>query len=243
MSIAAISSSFVAAVRERTAVASVDAVAAPRAAAQGHREAGRRHELVDAMSQVLGLEGEQEHSDEQAVFRFAHALMHDLRSMELGGAAEGEPKAHGRGHAWGRREWNDLPQRIDALATAAAANTATPPVDAAAEAPAAAEPADAALSTLPVAPEPEPAPEPLPEMPPPNPLTATSAALHLMQVPSSRLLEAYAALREALGAQPSAAPAESGGDDLATFLAHLSDELAPDAPAALPAGSVLNLTA
>ena len=54
-----------------------------------------------------------------------------------------------------------------------------------------------------------------PEVPPqPSPLTTTTAAVHLMQVPSSHLLEAFAALRQAIGDQADA-----------------------------PAGSVVNLTA
>jgi hypothetical protein len=50
--------------------------------------------------------------------------------------------------------------------------------------------------------------------PQPSPLTTTTAAVHLMQVPSSHLLEAFAALRQAIGDQ-----------------------------ADMPAGSVVNLTA
>lgn len=228
MSIAAISSSFVAAVRDRAVVAPVESTVAPSPAEQAHREGGRRHELVDAMSQVLGIEGEQDHADEQAVFRFAHALMHDLRSLDSGGQTDGAA-GHGQGHAWGRREWNDLPQRIDALATAAAANAAPP----------SAEPTEPAPATPEVAVELPPADVP----PQPNPLTSTSAALHLMQVPSSRLLEAYAALREALGDEATVATSGDDRASLAAFLERLSDGLAPDAPTALPTGSVLNLTA
>jgi hypothetical protein len=76
----------------------------------------------------------------------------------------------------GCRECGDLPQHIDALATAALSQ---------------------------------------PEVPPqPSPLTTTTAAVHLMQVPSSHLVEAFAALRQAIGDQ-----------------------------ADVPAGSVVNLTA
>jgi hypothetical protein len=211
MSIAAISSSFTAAVRERAVPIAVDAIAAPRAPAPAGREGGRRHELVDGMKQVLGVEGELESGDAQAVFRFAHALMQDLRSIDSGAAHEG----HGRGHAWGRRGWNDLPQRIDTLATATAASAA--PIDA--QTP----PAELPLQ--------------------PNPVTTTSAALHLMQVPTSRLLEAFAALHRALGDSVKTTSAETARSDLAAFLGRLSNALAPDAPSSAPAGRWLDLTA
>ena len=204
MSIAAISSSFVSAVRGSAAAPPIEAAAAPRATTYSHREGGRRHELVDAMQQVLGIEREPDKVEAQAVFRFAHALMQDLRSIDGGAAREGP----GRGHAWGRRSWSDLAQRIDTLATAAAAQ---------------------------------------PELPPqPNPVTTTSAAVHLMQVPTSRLLEAFAALRVALGKASSAddaPPATDQRSELAAFLQRLADSLGNDAPASVPAGSVVNLTA
>ena len=75
MSIAAISSGFVSAVRERAGPAPVDAVAAPRALAQARHEGGRRHELVDAMKDVLGVDAPTGPSDEQSIFRFAQALI------------------------------------------------------------------------------------------------------------------------------------------------------------------------
>ena len=174
MSIAALSSSFVTATQALAAPLPLE----PAAAARGsHRDGGRRHELVDAMNQALGQSGPQSKATEQAVFRFAHALMHDLRSIEGDGSRPGP----GRGVAWGQRGWSDLPQRIDALATAAGA---APAADAAAAEPVAS-----------VAPVPD-----VPQQP--NPLTTTSAALHLMQVPSSRLLEAFAALRQARSGWP-----------------------------------------
>jgi hypothetical protein len=245
MSIAAISSSFVSAVRERAPVAPVDAVAAPQGVAQAQREGGRRHELVDAMKQVLGVEGEQDRSDDQAIFRFAHALMHDLRSID--GAGEGE--GPGRGHAWGRRSWSDLPQRIDALATAAGA-----PASAASDAPsepvlppeASPAPATGSVTVVPVvaAEEPAPADVPEPELPAqPNPVTTTSAALHLMQVPSSRLLEAYTAMMEALVDQADAPAAATARSELAAFLDRLSESLVAETSATLPSGSVLNVSA
>jgi hypothetical protein len=243
MSIAAISSSFVAAVRERAPVAAVEGASAPPAAGQAKHE-GRRHELVDAMKEVLGVEGDIDRAADQAVFRFAQALMHDLRSIEGAGSHDGP----GRGHAWGRRSWSDLPQRIDALATAAAAaapaappsdaGTVTPPAEVAGDVPAGTTPtAETALPPVEA--------EPLePELPlQPNPLTTTSAALHLMQVPSSRLLEAYAALREALGNQAEGPTSTTTREPLAAFLDRLSGSVAAETPPALPAGSVLNLTA
>ncbi len=252
MSIAAIASSFVSAVRERAPLAPVEAVTAARGAAHAHRDGGRRHELVDAMQEVLGVAGGQDRSDEQAMFRFAHALMQDLRSMAAGGEqdgqrrphehGDGDDRHHGRGHGWGRRQWSDLPQRIDALATAAAATGTR-----AAAAPT--EPVEPTPPTIPTAAltlaiAPDIAEVPTPEVPPPpNPVTATSAALHLMQVPSSRLFEAYAALRQALGDQTDAPAPETTGADLAAFLKRLSEALMPEAPSALPAGSVLNLSA
>lgn len=235
MSIAAISSSFVAAMRERVSLPPVDAVDAPQPVAPARREGGRRHELVDAMKQVLSIEGEQDRSDDQAVFRFAHALMHDLRKIDGGNDHEG----HGRGHAWGRRGWSDLPERLQALATAAAtpapaapaAAPAAPPVQARPPVdPAPTAPADGQVLQSEVPPQ-------------PHPITATSAAVHLMQVPSSRLLEAFAALSRALGDSAEASTPETTRADLAVFLERLSTRLRADAPASAPSGGVLNLAA
>ena len=243
MSIAAISSSFVAAVRGGAPLAPTEAVKPLRAQHQSEQAGGRRHQLVDAMSQALGIEGTQSKSDEQAVFRFAQALMHDLRSIDAGGGAS-PGNGQGRGHAWGRRDWSDLPQRVDALATAVRAAGGGPVAAAPANAPLPpAIPTDAPPSPIATG-APQPELPPPPELPPqPTPITTTSAAVHLMQVPSSRLLEAYAALREALGAQSAAPAADAAPEDLAAFLERLSNQLAPDAPATLPSGSVVNLTA
>ncbi len=69
--------------------------------------------------------------------------------------------------------WSDLPQRLSALATAAS-RPAAQAVAAAAEA----------------------------EMPAePNPVTTATAAVHIMKVPSSRLLEAFVSMHRALGQQ------------------------------------------
>ncbi len=246
MSIAAIASSFVTAVRAAAPLAPVTPVQPGRSVQRGEHEGGCRHELVDAMNQVLGVEGEPSKDEAQAVFRFAHALMHDLRSIDAG-SATALGNGHGRGHAWGRRDWSDLPQRIDALATAAGAPAS--PVSPTPTAPAT---PDAVAPAAQVAAPPLSEPLPLPvidnsaaaEVPPPaSPVTTTSAAVHLMQVPSSRLIEAYAALRQALGEQSTTPASGDLRSQLAAFLDRLSNQLAPDAPAALPAGSVLHLTA
>ena len=243
MSIAAIASSFVTAVRAAAPLAPVTPVQPGRSVQRGEHEGGCRHELVDAMNQVLGVEGEPSKDEAQAVFRFAHALMHDLRSIDAG-SVPALGNGHGRGHAWGRRDWSDLPQRIDALATAAGAPAS--PVPTAPATP------DAVVPAAQVAAPPLSEILPLPvlddsaatEVPPPgSPVTTTSAAVHLMQVPSSRLIEAYAALSQALGEQSTTPASGDLRSELAAFLDRLSNQLSPDAPAALTAGSVLHLTA
>lgn len=238
MSIAAITSSFVAAVRDRPAAGS-PAPAEPVAEVTHAAKGGRRHELVDAMQQALGSGSVEGKSGEQAVFRFAHALMHDLRKIE-GGADGGPP---GGGRAWGRRSYNDLPQRLEALATAAAT-----PIT----------PASPAVPATPIAPTGGLTAPPAADLPvQPDPLTATSAALHLMQVPSSRLLEAYAALRQVLGdGEPAPAsdasaptpvvpttPPDTARAALAEFLTRLSTTLSADTSASLPTGSLVNVRA
>lgn len=222
MSIAAISSSLVSAVRGSPDVPPVDPVQRTRAVQRHTPQEGRRHELIGAMNQALGKVGEPGKESAQAVFRFAHALMHELRSVDAGGE-EGQ----GRSHAWGRREWSDLPQRIDALATAVGARTDTPqPVAAPVAAPVVAVTAEAIV-----------------EPPMPNPLTKTSAAVYMMQVPSSRLIAAYEALQQAMGTQPVEKPVASAREGLAALLERLSSQLAPDTASAMPAGSVVDLTA
>lgn len=215
MSITAISSSVVSAVREFAQVA-VHPSPATLGSARESRDGGRRHDLVSAMNDVLGATDRQDPAGQQAVFRVAHAVMHDLRSIEAASARNSQGADTGVDHApsraWARQEWNDLPQRLDALATAVTAS------------------ASAAQSEVEVPPQ-------------PNPVTTNSAALHLMQVPSSRLLEAYVALRKAVGEQASASAAGAPRDELAAFITRLSNELVAGAPAAIPSGSVLNLTA
>ena len=222
MSIAAISSSFVSAVRGSVDVPPVDAVPRSRAVHRHSPQEGRRHELIGAMNQALGKVDEPGKDSAQAVFRFAHALMQELRSIDAGGE-----QGQGRGHAWGRREWSDLPQRIDALATAVGARTDPPqPVAAPVDAPVVAVPAEAFI-----------------EPPMPNPLTKTSAAVYMMQVPSSRLIAAYEALQQAMGSQPVEWTAAGAREGLAALLERLSSQLAPDTTSAVPAGSVVDLTA
>jgi hypothetical protein len=209
MSIAAISSHFASAVRQSAAStpAAVESVAPARAPA---REPGRRHELVAAMNQALGMDGGQDKATEQAVFRFAHTLMHDLRTM-AGEETEGP-------RAWGRRDWGDLSQRLTALATAASS-----PAAPAEEAPAIAAPAPS--TELPDA---------------PNPLTTATAAVHIMKVPTSHLLEAFVSLQRALGQQSDASDPRTALADLAQRLAAA---LAPSATNEVPAGSLFDIKA
>jgi hypothetical protein len=213
MSIAAISRQFSSAVRESAATTPpVESAAPTRAPA---REQGRRHELVSAMSQAMGMEGEQTKAAEQAVFRFAHSLMHDLRTM-VGEATEGP-------RAWGRRDWGDLSQRLSALA--AAASPAAPAAPAAPAVPAAVDPV-----ALPVLAAPD----------VPNPVTTATAAVHIMKVPSSHLLEAFVSLQRALGQQTDTA---NPRDALADLAKRLSTALTPTATNEIPAGSLFDIKA
>ncbi len=188
--------------------------------AGGHdaAQAARSNQLVDAIQQLGGGDGEQGAAEPQAVMAFAHALMHDLRSVDAGAAGPGN------GRAWGGRNWSDLPQRIDALATAVQSSLgeAAAPTNAAAQATMAPMPPEVAKPT--------------------SPVTTTSIAVHLMQVPSSRLVEAYAALLKAIG-QEDAANAVTPHADLASFLDHLAQRLAPDTRPESPAASAVHLTA
>ncbi len=225
MSIAAISSNVVSAVRGGQNLPPVEPVQRVRAVQRQHHGEGRRHELVGAMNQALGKTDAPNKETAQAVFRFAHALMQELRSVDAGGE-----EGPGRGHAWGRREWSDLPQRIDALATAVGAQVG--------QAQPVASPADAAAAVA-AAVELGAAVEP----PMPNPLTRTSAAVYMMQVPSSRLIAAYEALQQAMGSQPVATTGAGAREGLAALLERLSSQLAPDTASVVPAGSVLDVTA
>jgi hypothetical protein len=200
MSIAAVSSALVSRIGALPPVAS----ATPTAAADGassQRNQGRRHELVSAMTDALDVEPGDHHA-EQAVFKFAHALLHDLR--EVGGATG----------ATGRRDWSDIGPRLDSLAASAAA---------------AATPSTVALSDAPVE---------------PSPLTATTAALHVMKVPSSRLIEAFQTLRQAVPALSDVAHGDGtdASAQLAAFLQRLAG-VAPQGDDASVAGAVLHTTA
>jgi len=219
MSIAAISKSFIAAVSGTRSVENRD----PARGAQRHHEArepreaqGRRHELIDAMNRALGVPADATKAQTQAVFKFAKALMHDLREIEGGAADSDDGKHRGRGRALGRREWNDLPQRLAALAAAASRE------------PAASEAAD---SELPPAAD-------VTEMP--NPATPASIAVHMAKVPSSHLLEAFVAMQRALGRAQDERSAREG---LASLATQLGSALQPGTKTELPAGSVVNLTA
>jgi hypothetical protein len=209
MSIAAISQSFIAAVRGASPVEAPDRGAHRHAAAREPQ--GRRHELVDAMSQVLDVGSDATKAQTQAVFRFANALMHDLRDLDGGDERR----------ALGRREWRDLPQRLAALAAAASRE----PAD---------DATDAALSAVAEAPE----PPAVPDLP--QPATPISLAVHMAQVPTSHLLEAFVAMQRALGREQDDSSARSA---LAALATQIASALQPDAPSELPAGSVVNLTA
>lgn len=212
MSIAAISQSFVSAVRAGTAPAGIEAAEpVPAAARVAPREPqGRRQALVDAVYQAMDVEaGEEDRPQTQAVYRFAHALMHDLRAIGGDGTAEGTGRALGRG------DWGDIGQRLSALATAAASKPeATPAV---------------------------------PEMPQePRPVTTATAAVHLMQVPSARLLEAFVAMHRALERQdeernPIDLPDPRGA--LAEVLRTLAHAASTETPIATQAGALLDIRA
>lgn len=221
MSIAALSTTFASQVRRPAPAAPppVDAAAPVRAAPRVASEHGRRHELVAAMNLALGVESpaSQDKHAEQAVFRFAHALMHDLRTM-VGEEREGP-------RAWGRSDWGDLSQRLSALATASGGATAETPA---------------------------------PEVPDqPNPLTATTAAVHIMSVPSSHLLAAFVAMQQALGLEADAQDgdadaldeaAQGAGDAaaraaLAELARRLASGLTPSSGVTLPAGAVVDVSA
>jgi hypothetical protein len=214
MSIAAISRSFI------TAISKVPPVEGQESAhrSQRHHDAreahGRRHELIDAMNRALGVPADATKTQTQAVFRFAKALMHDLREIE----SSDDGDRRGRGKAWGRREWNDLPQRLVALAAAAS------------RAPATAEHADSELPEMPDAAE-------ATEIP--KPATPASIAIHMAKVPSSHLLEAFVAMQRALGLQQAEDNDRSG---LAALATQLASQLQPGTKTELPAGSVVDVT-
>ena len=89
------------------------------------------------------------------------------------------------------------------------------------------------------------APPPAAEMPDtPNPVTTATVAVHIMRVPSSRLLEAFVALQRAMGddSVPSA-PADSARTELADLVRKLAAAVTPSMPAAPTAGSMLDVRA
>jgi hypothetical protein len=108
--------------------------------------------------------------------------------------------------------WADLPQRLTALAAAAS----RPP-----------EPSVAAVADMPEQ---------------PNPVTTATAAVHIMQVPTSRLLEAFVAMHRALG-QQSAVQAGQERAALADLARRLAGSVPPASRAAQPAGAVLDVKA
>jgi hypothetical protein len=177
------------------------------------------------MQQALGVEGEQDKATEQAVFRFAHTLMHDLRTM-AGEETEGP-------RAWGRRDWGDLSQRLTALATAASAPKEVQQQVGQGEAPVVA-------TTAPRADVPN-VDGPNADVPDaPDPLTTATAAVHIMKVPSSHLLEAFVSLQRALGQQ---SDASNPRDALAELARRLARGLESTPTIQLPAGSLFDTKA
>lgn len=151
---------------------------------------GQRHQLVESMFSVLGASASRaDPQAEQAVARFAHALMEDLRRV---GGEDDEA-------ALPRLDWVDLSARLLALARAAVG------------------PDVAGVA---------------------RPLTAGGAA-ELMQVPSSRLIEAFVAMRRALSNDR----VELGGGDLRTALAEFLQQLAADTARSRvdPSGALLDM--
>jgi hypothetical protein len=204
MSIAAISSAFVPLMRTGSSVEPVEAAAAvPRAATAASHAGGRRRELIDATAHALGVTPSLDNHAEQAVFRFAHALMHDLR------AVAGDRSDSGSVPDAGASAWGDLPQRLSALATAASR-----PPTAAAE---------------------------LPDTP--SPLTPATAALHIMKVPSSRLLEAFVSLQRAIGQQAEDVTPAQTRTALAEMAQRLAAVASPSSGSAIEAGAVVDLRA
>lgn len=174
----------------------------------------RRHPLMDAM---LSATSQRERASSEQAVESSAAVQDALKSDSGAADAAVAHFAHalmedlrqlaGNGEAKG---WNDLSSSVGALAAKAAAG-----VGAEADAQAAAE------AAIP---------------PQPNPLTPMSAAVHLMQVPSSHLLKAYAAMRLAMpqaepaADSPSAQPVDERAH-LAEFLSRMSKSLEPQASA------------
>lgn len=204
MPIAAVSQAAVARAGAASPVSEVTRVDDAGAARQRPQE--RRRELVDAMMETLAVERSSlDRRSEQAVYRFAHALMHDLRAVGGGDHEE----------ALGRRDWADVGSRLAALVAAAASSSRAD--------------ADAVPESVPEA------------LPLPSPVTVTSAAVHLMRVPSSRLVEAFVALRDAV---PSLAEVSSGnGDDRSQLAAFLQRLVEAEPQAATPSGVLLHTRA
>jgi hypothetical protein len=87
------------------------------------------------------------------------------------------------------------------------------------------------------------APAPAPELPKmPSPVTPTNAAVYIMKVPTSQLMQAFAAVQFALGQEVRASgDAQAPGSQAA--LAGQLAELAPDAKAGPSAGTQIDVTA
>ncbi|HVK33051.1 MAG TPA: hypothetical protein VM845_11165, partial [Burkholderiaceae bacterium] len=118
--LSAISSPYASVVRRSATAASADPAQPVRAVPRVATDTPRKHELFEAMTQVLKAASDGQVADDegtQSVLRFAHALMHDLRTLGGDGAGEAADGA-------GVSAWGDLPERLSTLATAAAAPAA-----------------------------------------------------------------------------------------------------------------------
>lgn len=214
MSIAALSNSFVSQLRRSPAPA-VDAAEPVPAVPRAAREQGRRHELVAAMNQALGIDAAAAPHDkrsEQALFRFAHTLMHDLRT--LAGEASDGPRA------WGRSDWGDLPQRLSTLATAASGAAA----DAAPEVPAQPDPITTATAAVHI-------------------MKVPSSHLLAAFVAMQRALGADAGVQSDDRSDEHDGALDADRAALAELLRRLASAVAPASASTLPAGTVLDVSA
>jgi hypothetical protein len=207
--IAAIQTQYASAARRITSASSSGEPAEPvRAVPRVTREEPRRHELLDAMNLVLNAAADGAPADDEAsqsVLRFAHALMHDLRT--LGGEEGAAPVDGARAQAWG-----DLPQRLSALATAASKPAA-----------------DTLVAVAEIPDE-------------PSPVTTATVAVHIMKVPSSRLLEAFISMHRALGQQVELLAGRER-EALAQLASKLAGSVKGNPGAARSAGHVLDVKA
>jgi hypothetical protein len=181
-----------------------------RSADKAERAGSPRHQLVQAIEQALGDDQVQSKAVSPALLHFAHALMRDLRTMT------GDASSPADGTA--RRDWNDLPQRLQALATAVGA-------PAAADIPAEPNPVTTTTAAVHL------------QLVPSSHLIEAFVALQRALGDQER--EA-ARLNSADNKVPTTADLRAG---LAGLIGKIAAGLAPDSRATLPSGSVVNLTA